>query len=166
MADVSHELLAHFDGPQKRQAPLRLPTRGVFWVVRWPATVVSLLLTALQLTQFAYCLSAERSLTRAARAGVLEATLPRATQRSVTNTIMSQLTGTLVDRVQLSVQRNGTPVVGNLRTSDGDRFEVALAVPASDAMPHWLRAVSFWTADSPITVRAERQSPGRKLRQL
>ena len=50
--------------------------RGVGWVLAWAGALAVLAIAAGVLTEFAYVLAAERTLTVAARAGAMEATLP------------------------------------------------------------------------------------------
>jgi hypothetical protein len=117
------------------------------------------------LTRFAYCLVAEHALARAAKAGALEATLPRATYRSVAEAVHSRLTrhAALADALRLGVLQNGIPARGALRVRKGDAITIALAVPVRAALPGWLRALELPTGKSQITVRAEREVPGRYL---
>jgi hypothetical protein len=118
------------------------------------------------LLQLAYCVAAERALLHAARAGVLEATLPRATRESVVETIERRLVGySISDRaLQIALQMNDAPVQRAYRLAEGDRVSVALAMPANAVLPGWLRAVNLWTGGSLIEARAEKQMPSRGLR--
>jgi hypothetical protein len=117
------------------------------------------------LTQLAYCLAAERTLARAARAGALEATLPRATHESIVRSVERRLAGYSFPPglLRISVQQNGVPIRGRFQPGDGDRLAVALAVPGNAVMPHWLRRASFWDAASPIVASAERHMPGKRF---
>jgi hypothetical protein len=165
-ANASLGLLAEFDAPAARGTTLPGRTRGVGWVLQWFAALATLLFAASTLTQFGYCLAAELALTRAARAAALEATLPRATSHSVTQTIDRRLADYphwRNSRLRLSVHQNGAPLRGRIRAREGDLFCVTLAAPARDVLPRWLRTVCFWRSDSQIEVRAERQIPSREL---
>ncbi len=57
--------------------------RGVQWVLQWAAALAVLAFAGSTLIKFAYLSVAEHKLSIAARAGVLEATLPRASYQSV-----------------------------------------------------------------------------------
>lgn len=135
------------------------------WVLRWYAALATLFVAASILAQFGYCLAAERILARAARAGALEATLPRATLQSVAQSVERRLEvyPQLTDRLRFSLQQNGAPIRGLIQARDGDRLAVTLAVPMREVLPGWLRVVCFWRADARIEARAERQRPGRRL---
>src|SRR3954465_13357830 len=58
--------------------------RGVCWVLAWIGALAVIAVAAGALTEFSYMLAAEHALLVAARAGAMEATLPRATYQSVT----------------------------------------------------------------------------------
>ncbi|HJQ81485.1 MAG TPA: hypothetical protein VJ828_16100 [Lacipirellulaceae bacterium] len=137
--------------------------RGVSWVLRWAAAIAVLWFAGCMLMEFAYCLAAEHTLARAARAGALEATLPRASLQSVCQTIKRRLANhaAWAPQLALSVERNGTAVGGAIQAVGGDRMAVMAAVPVRAVVPHWLNAVSLRTSESQIEVRAERQVPGR-----
>ncbi len=139
--------------------------RGVGWVVRWACAVGVLAWSASLLAEFACALVAEQSLARAARAGAIEATLPRATGQSIHAVVASRLDAAAIPRAgaKMLVSRNGSPVGGAFRPRPGDRVMVTLSVPASAVLPGWLQAVP-WSGGRPITVRAERELPRRTLR--
>jgi hypothetical protein len=165
---TSCDLLAHFDGPTNAVWPdavPRIPTRGIRWVLQWATALAVLTIAGSSLTEFAYLLAAEHRLALAARAGVLEATLPRSSYERVTSTVERQLNvyPHLARQLQLSLLQNGSPAPRRIRQNDGDRFSIRLAVPASAIVPDWLRAVLFWHTDSQIEARVERQVPARKL---
>jgi len=160
--------LQHFDrdpGVIPQGSGQCVATRGVGWVLRWAAGIAVLWLAACLLAEFYCCLAAEHALARAARAGALEATLPRATYRSVADTVHSRLTchAALADTLHLGVLQNGMPSRGALRVREGDAMTIALAVPARAALPGWLRALALPTGKTQIMVRAEREVPGRAL---
>ncbi len=139
--------------------------RGACWVLAWASALAVLLVTAGVLTHFAYLLAAERTLSVAARAGAMEATLPRATYQSVTAAIGRRLNQypSLIGQLRVTVCQNGTPVQSQFRQHDGDRFAIVLSAPSAAAVPCWLRAVIFWRRESEIQVNAERELPSRKL---
>jgi hypothetical protein len=145
--------------------PTSIPIRGVGWVLRWAAAFGVLWFAGCVLTEFACCLAAERTLGRAARAGALEATLPRANYQSVVDTVTRRLANrvALSEKLALVVHRNGAAVGGALRTVGGDRIAVTLTVPARAVAPNWLSVLSLRTGESQIEVRAERQVPGRVI---
>src|SRR6186997_2751598 len=67
------------------------PTRNIAWTLRWAAALATIAVATSQLIAFAYQLSTEHTLAAAARAGALEATLPRASVRTVTETVARRL---------------------------------------------------------------------------
>src|SRR5262245_65766552 len=94
----SPKLLAHFDDAPApadvAQMVSRIgPTRGISWVLKWTTAITVLFYATTVLTEFGYSLAAEQLLAHAARAGVLEATLPRATIKNVEQTVEQQLAG-------------------------------------------------------------------------
>jgi hypothetical protein len=117
------------------------------------------------LLEFAYVMAAEHTLARAARAGALEATLPRATLRSITDTAQRRLEPhpSLASQLRLTVENNGRPVLALLHPVQGDRLSVTLTASTRAALPAWLRTLRFWESDKPIRVRIERTMPGRML---
>jgi hypothetical protein len=156
------------DVPERADRFIELPrdTRhGIDWVLAWAAALVVLGIAAGVLLEFAYLIAAERTLTVAARAGVMEATLPRATYQSVIAAIDRRLLQYPLLAKQLNVcfLQNGALVQSQFRQQDGDCFAVRLSGPGSAAVPNWLRTLMFWRVESKITAQAERQSPGRKL---
>jgi hypothetical protein len=163
MADTSLELIAHFDGTLTRDQAARRSARGIGWILRWTAALATLFVAAVFLAQFSYCLAAERALSRAARAGALEATLPRATHQSVARAVARHLDGRRTGGLQLTLQHNGVPVAGVIRACGGDQLAVALALPTLDVLPRWLRGVSFSQTQSHVAARSERRMPGREL---
>ena len=143
----------------------RTPARGVLWVLRWAAALAMLVSSAAILVEFGYCLAAEQTLARAARAGVLEATLPRATYRSVEESVWRRLGRWEIATAELNLrfEQNGAAVRGRFVARAGDRFAISLAVPTRVALPAWLRAIAWRPSDSQIVVRAERRMPGAGL---
>jgi hypothetical protein len=130
------------------------------------AALIVLVVAMSVLVEFAYLLAAERSLNLAARAGATEATLPRSTYQSIADAVERHLANypQANRHLQLAILQNGSPVGIKFRAVDGDRLSIALSVPASSVVPGWLRRLSLWQSDSPVTASAERQVPGRKLR--
>jgi hypothetical protein len=139
--------------------------RGVCWVLAWAGALAVITIAAGVLIEFAYVLAAERTLLIAARAGAMEATLPRATYQSVTVVVDRRLNQypSLAAQVQLSLLQNGTLVQSQFRQHDGDRFAITLSGPSSAAVPAWLSTLICWRGDSAIQAHAEQQMPGRKL---
>ena len=107
--------------------------RGIGWVLAWAGALAVLAIAAGVLTEFAYVLAAERTLSVAARAGAMEATLPRATYQSVTAAVDRRLNQypLLAKQLQLSLLQNGTLVQSQFRQHDGDRFAITLSGPAA-----------------------------------
>jgi hypothetical protein len=141
------------------------PRRGVGWVLQWAAALAVLCYATTVLAEFGYCVAAEQLLARAARAGALEAMLPRATVGSVEQSVWRRLAGHVASPSDLkfALLQNGMPMSKNLRPSGGDELIVTLAMPAQAVMPGWLRALTGWRGDTPIEARAARTMPGRKL---
>src|SRR6185369_12669864 len=98
--------------------------RGVRWVLAWAGALAVLMIAVGILTEFAYVLAAERTLSIAARAGAMEATLPRATYQSVTAAVDRQLNRypLMAKQVHLRLLQNGTLVQSQFRQHHGDRF--------------------------------------------
>jgi len=136
-----------------------LPVRGVGWVLRWAATLAVLAVSAVILTVFAYQLSAEQALARAATAGLREATLPRATSGSVEAVVQHQLANhfALQRATTILLERNGSPVKGVVRPQLGDQFSVTLSAPTRAAQPSWLSAFVPWQEHAAIATRIERR---------
>ncbi|MEX2091285.1 MAG: hypothetical protein WD971_01345 [Pirellulales bacterium] len=136
-----------------------LPVRGVGWVLRWAMVLAVLAVSAVILMAFAYQLSAEQALARAATAGLREATLPRATSGSVEAVVQHQLANhfALQRATTIRLERNGSPVKGVVCPQLGDQFSVALSAPARAALPDWLSAFVPWQEHAAIAARIERQ---------
>jgi len=165
---VSPQLIFAFDSPSaadSTDAQSFAPTRGVAWVLRWAVAIATLVSSTAVLVEFGYCLAAEQALLRAARAGVLEATLPRATYQTVEQTVRGRLAshGLPPQNVKFQVEHNGMPARGSLVPRDSDQLSVTLVTPTWAVLPTWLRAITFRPADSRIAVRAERVVPGPRL---
>jgi hypothetical protein len=190
---ASDDLLAHFDRPKTLEMPdfewiddllpfepaaspscraidcyIEVPRdtrRGIRWVLAWSGALAVLTIAAGILSEFGYVLAAERTLSVAARAGAMEATLPRATYQSIMAAVDRRLTQypLLAKQLHLSIFQNGTLVQSQIRQHEGDLFAVTISGPSSSAVPQWLRNLAYWRGESAIHAHAERQLPGRKL---
>lgn len=138
----------------------RLPVRGIGWVLRWAAAIAVLAFTILVLVAFAYQLSAEAALRRAAAAGMREAALPRSTSDSVAAVVRQQLSGRpqLQRALQLQLAAGGVPIRGPIEMSKVSPLSLSLAVPTANALPRPLGALA---GDSLLRVRIERPTPIR-----
>lgn len=186
-------LLAHFDRPKTLEMPdfewvdevlpldpvatashcaidryIEVPRdtrRGIRWVLAWAGALAVLTIAASVLTEFAYVLAAERTLSVAAQAGATEATLPRATYQSVMAAIDRRLIEypRLAKQLHVNLFQNGAIVQSQIRQHEGDLFAITLSGPSSSAVPEWLRNLIYLRGDSAIQAHAERQLPGRKF---
>jgi hypothetical protein len=131
-----------------------LPTRGVGWVLRWAAASAVFVLTLALIAAFAFQLSAEAVMRRAASAGLREAALPRATSGSVAAVVRRQLAARpkLMRGAQLQLEANGVPIRGVIPRSEASQLSLSLTVPASNALP---RSLAPLVGDSTIRVQAE-----------
>ncbi len=138
---------------------VELPVRGVAWVLGWTAVVVSLAASAMILVTFAYQLAVEQSLHRAAEAGLREASLPRASSRSVEFIIRQHLAErfSLDLAATVSLERSGVPMSGILRLRPGEQLSITLSVRADAVMPRWLTALPGLNSVR-ITQRVKLQS--------
>jgi len=152
------------------QAIAECPTRGVGWVLRCAGAVATLFTSLVVLTETGYQFSAERTLARAARAGALEATLPRASYQTVRHCVARRLGGLLpaARDWQLTLQQNETPVRSMLmlRPADGDVLAVTIVASERAFLPTWLRKLHFWKSESKFEARAEQRMPSRQIRQV
>jgi hypothetical protein len=190
---TSDELLAHFDHPKTLKMPdfewvdevlpfeptgspshlaaeryIEVPRdtrRGVRWVLAWAGAMAVLTIAFGILAEFAYVLAGERTLSVAARAGAMEATLPRATYQSILAAVDRRLIRypLLAKQLHVSLFQNGALVQSQIRQHEGDLFAITLSSRSSSAVPEWLRNLIFWRRGSAIQAHAERQLPGRKL---
>jgi hypothetical protein len=163
--------LAHFDRPAAGVAEIHSRShraRGILWVLKWACTAASLFYAATMLTEFAYSLSAEQLLVRAARAGVLEATLPRATLQSVEQSVKRLLADHVASPSELKIMlcNNRAWVTKKLQPRGGDHLSIALTMPAKALMPNWLRRLTSWRGDAKVEAHAARVMPGRQLSRL
>jgi hypothetical protein len=170
---TSLHLLSHFerdgavDAAEIEMFPRVQPTRGIGWVLKWAAAAAVLFYATTVLTEFAYSLAAEQLLVRAARAAVLEATLPRATVQSVEQSVYRRLGDTVASqgRVKLALLQNGVWVSKKHQPRGGDRLSITVTIPAQALMPNWLRRLTLWRGSAIVRARAERIMPGRQLPQ-
>jgi hypothetical protein len=167
---TSFELLAHFDpikdvDTEETSTAYPRRVRDARWVLKWTAAIAILVVAAATLLEFGYLMAAERTLNFAARAGAMEATLPRATYESVQAAVERRLSGCsqLQDQLQLTLLRNGQAVGKQLHAGDGVRFSVVLKAPASTALPAWLAKLTPWRSEQPLLAHAERSVSGRQL---
>ena len=130
------------------------PVRGVSWVLEWAVAIAAMSFAIAILLEFGFRLTAERTLVQAASAGLREATLPHATDRSVAAAIRRQLgdRSRLANDVQIGVARDGAPVRGAIHAKYDDRFTVNLTVPSESVLPEWLQGVSPWKSNGEQTV--------------
>jgi hypothetical protein len=168
---TSHELLAHFDRPSAPSSPasaITLPTRGVRWVLKWSAAIAVLVFASGVLTEFAYVAGAEHALAHAARAGLVEATLPRASYDSVKATIDRRLESypDLSGQLSISLLQNSARVSRNLLPRDSDRLSIVLTADSDAALPTWLKTIRFWRSGPRLQVHAEREMPSRELKNV
>jgi hypothetical protein len=140
-------------------------SRGVLWVLQWAAAAAVLLIAATILVEFVRMAIAEHSLQIAARAALVEATLPKATYQSIAATIDRKLAdySQLHEALQFTLTQNGQPVMQSFRVTEGDDLAITVSLPAGALTPAWLRPLAFWSTSSPLIAHAERQVPGRKL---
>jgi hypothetical protein len=157
---TSYELLSNFGPP----SAAILPTRGVRWVLKWTAAVGVLVFATGVLAEFAYLARAEHALARAARAGLVEATLPRASFDSVRATIERRLASYsgMSRRLRLSLTKNSAPMGRIWQPRDGDRLSVVLTADSDTALPTWLKTIRFWRSGPQLQVHAS-QFPSRTL---
>jgi hypothetical protein len=128
--------------------------RGVGWVLKWAAAVAVLCVAAIILLNFAYRLAAEQSMIRAARAGIREASLPRATNRTVEQSIRRELVGCyrLGSDTDIALRTAGRPIKGIAANKSDGVFSVTLSASVNAALPNWLQALSPWHAQIVISA--------------
>jgi hypothetical protein len=158
--------LVEDDRPREQfiEIPL-IARRGVCAVLGWAGAFAVFVVAASLLAKFACVASARRTLAIAARAGAVEATLPRATYQSIAATVERRLAAspTLAKQAVLTLSQNSVQVQTHFRQREGDRVAVSLSAPSSAGVPAWLQRFSFWHADLRIQAQAEQVVPGRKL---
>lgn len=136
--------------------PVELPVRGVGWVLRWAVMLLVMSYSAVVLAAFSYHVWAEHALHHAARVGLREAALPRATSDSVESTIRQHLTvrHSRLRAASLQLTANGRRLSGPIRFNHGERLAVSLSVATTDFVPSWL---TLLTGESEVVVRDEQQ---------
>jgi hypothetical protein len=160
---ASLELLAHFDSLDLDESSR--PPIGVIDVLKWAVALSVIFFAGCVLLQLGYCMAAERVLSHAARAGALEATLPRATRESVVQSIERRLPDIsyAASDLQIAIRHNDAPIQRVFRLADDDRVSVTISLPVDAALPTWLRKVGFWRDAPRVEASAERRVPGRQL---
>ncbi len=157
---------AETEHPVERFIEVPVDTRhGVGWVLAWASALAVIAFVMVVLAEFAYVFKAQHALRIAARAGAMEATLPRATYQTVVATIERRLEGypSLLKQLRIHLQQNGVLVQSQFRQQEGDQITIALSGPKSIATPTWLRPLTTARNGSTIQARAEQQIPGRRL---
>jgi hypothetical protein len=132
------------------------PMRGIGWVLKWAAAICVLVASGAILLSFAYRLAAERVLNEAATVGLRAAALPRATNRTVEQSIKRELarcTGS--DGVRVSLQSAGKPVKGAIDHQASRPLSVTLSAPLAVSMPSWLSALSPWNQDTLLVAKVD-----------
>ena len=111
-----------------------------------------------------YCLAAEHTVIAAARAGALEATLPRATSQSVAESVMQRLAGyrSASRQTQLVIQQNGAPILGRFNVQPNDRISVTSQCRHCRAA-RLAATIEVLRGNSPIEGERRATMPGRKL---
>lgn len=148
--------------PYSDEGATGLPRRGVTWVLAWAASFAMVAAALVIMLRFAALVQAEAALAEAARAGVVEAGLPKATHRTVCRVTTEQLVRKGWPDAELVVvlTKNDRPFSGLCRAQPEDRFAVTVVMPAREALPRWLRLLGSWPADNDELVLA---SSGRVL---
>jgi hypothetical protein len=133
------------------------PVRGVGWVLKWAAAVCVLAATAVILLSFAFRLAAERTFTEAAAVGLRAAALPRATSRSVEQSIHRELARYIRSEggVSVALQSAGRPVKGAIDHRLSGQLSVTLSAPLAVSLPNWLSAVSPWSRDTLLVAKVD-----------
>jgi hypothetical protein len=152
--------------PQLPAATIEPPvaTIGVWCVLQWAAAVVILAVVANVLYGFAQRLGTQRSLQLAARAGAIEAVLPRASYHSVRDTIGRRLAGiSELESWELTLLQNDAHVFRQIAENERDLFIVTVTARMSSTVPAWLQWLPGVGEPSTITVQAEKGRPGRHL---
>jgi hypothetical protein len=160
-AAIESDLIQRSGAPLSDEAPSPA-RRDALWVLKWAAAVVVIVMAAGILVEFGASLAAERALRRAAEAGIVEATLPRATSQSVLSTIERRLPKHSIDprKLNFTLLDNGNSVTGRVQAREGDRLSVILSANVSSPVSNWFNKNSR----APLTVRTEREVPGRRLK--
>lgn len=135
----------------------RAARQGVGWVLGWAFSLAVFAVAAVLIVRLAYMISAEQALVVAAEAAVREAALPRATLASVEAAADRRLAqvGLATAHRQVVLRQNGASAARLIRSRPGDRLSVAIAAPARDALPTWLRQLSRFGQQSQLNVHVE-----------
>ena len=166
MAVETTKHAANAERPVERFIEVPIDTRhGVGWVLAWASALAVIALVMVVLAEFAYVFKAEHALRIAARAGAMEATLPRATYQSAVATIERRLESypSLTKQLEIRLQQNDVLVQSQFRQQAGDQITITLSAPKGLATPLWLRSLTTARRDAKIQARAEQQIPGRRL---
>jgi hypothetical protein len=118
--------------------------RGVGWVMRWAAAIAMLGVAGIVLLDFAYRVAGEQALVRAAKAGVRETAMPRATSRSVEQSICRAL-GELPPgcrSLRIVMTSGGKPWRGGRTADSAAAIVITLSLPVAEVIPDWLRVIS------------------------
>jgi|SRR5688572_23514435 hypothetical protein len=165
----SVDLLTHFDRSYAGTPHVArdcVQRRGVGWVLQRTAAFAMLLFAGSVLLEFAYTMRAEHTLMRAAKAGALEATLPRASRESIAAAVQRPLIAypALAKQLNLTIENNHRLLRGAFHPGAGDRLSVTLATSTHAVIPGWLRTLRFWASDELLEIRVEREMRGRFVR--
>ena len=147
--------------PREDITEVAMPVRDIGWVVKWAAAIAVFVTAGRYLVEFAGTIATEHALHQAAQAGVVEATLPRASRQSVLDTVERRLAKTSIDARQLNLTllENDIPITGRIHPTQGDRISVVLSADVGSAWS-WFNK----NGRAPLTVRSEREVPGRRLK--
>jgi hypothetical protein len=149
-------LTGDYDGERDAAKLVDKNVRGIGWVLRWAAAILVLGITGIVLLDFAYRISAEQALVRAAAAGIREAAMPRATSHTIEQSIRRELGGCylLGGKTSVALQSAGRPVKGSIAGKTGGGFTITLSAPVDAALPSWLQALWPWNGHAVITTHA------------
>jgi hypothetical protein len=128
--------LEDMDASAAENAPPRIDStwlHRVGGIVRRGFAVGVVLVTVFVIVQAVSLVAAERQLAQAAKAGIREAALPKATLQSVTHTVQNHLNGACV-----YLFHNGRQVQRRFRPASGDDVRVIVTIPAARLLPRWL----------------------------
>jgi hypothetical protein len=143
--------------PSNRIIQRDRPVRGIGWVLKWAAAICVLSTSAVILLNLAYRLAAERALVQAATAGIREAALPRASRRSVEQSIRRELANYIHSErdVSISLQLAGKPVMSPIASRSSGHLSVTVSLPADAAFPSWLRVLCSWNRYAVIATQVD-----------
>jgi hypothetical protein len=133
------------------------PILGAGCVLKWSAAIVTLGIAAITLLCFAYQLSAEQALARAVGIGLRAAAMPRATSRTVEQSIRRELGNgsQLSQAAHIWIERAGKPFKGAIASDNRHKIAVTIAAPTASVLPSWLLPLSWWPRDAWIRARVE-----------